>query len=250
MSFQVNDGQRPDLLELGRRAGGELPDPIDPAYSSALERSRQVVAPFDFKMLSAAAARAPADDLLAPAPDAPVAPARRPAWWRWSLGLAVPVLAAAAAFALVVLPPVDPLGVRAKGSATLSYDVWRDGAASPGGDGLPLGAGDRVQFRYAGGSHETMVLLSIDGDGHLSLFYPAVGDRAEPVQAGGPHRFPDSIALDDAPGPEIFVAVFGVERVDEATALALDAWERGGRAGLEALDRTDPDIAIAIVPRE
>jgi hypothetical protein len=250
MTFDVNDGRRPDLLELGRRAGGELPEPLDPEYGSALERSRQAVAPFDWKMLSAAAARAPAGDLLAPAPDPLPATGRLQRWWRVSLGLGVPLLAAAAALVVVVMPPSDPTGVRAKGGATLSYDVWRDGAASSGPDGRPLGAGDKVQFSYAAGSHETMVLLSIDGDGHLSLFYPATGDRAELVEPGGPHRFADSIELDDAPGPEVFVAIFGVADVADATGPVVDAWEQRGLAGLEALDREDPDIAIAIIPRE
>jgi len=113
--------------------------------------------------------------------------------------------------------------------------------------GTPVGAGDVLGFRVVRGPHRGVVLLSVDGTGLVSVFFPAEGTDPEPLEGGGPVELPGTVMLDDAPGPELFVAVFD-RPADEAKALVQERYWTDGRTGLRALAARD-DVAVAEVMR-
>lgn len=225
--FPVNDGSRPSRLALARAATGELPPVPGPEaerYAAELDAARAELAPFDATILRAAAARVESErPRVAPRP-----------WyrrlWVW------PVLALAAA--LLVVLPRGPTN-RPKGSVDLDFLVLRDGQVQPGQPGGTYRAGDRLQFTYRADGLDSLVLLSIDGEGTLTVFYPSAGEEPAAVVPGDRHVLEGSIELDDAPGPEVFVAIFGPSSVSEAEELALEAYRSGGADGLEALAKAD-----------
>jgi hypothetical protein len=66
---------------------------------------------------------------------------------------------------------------------------------------------------------------------------------------GAPTLLEGSVRLDDASGPEAFVAVFDAEDVSAARGRVDAAWADGGLAGLEQAAQAD-DIALLILPKE
>lgn len=233
MKFPVNHGERPSRLELARQLTGEAPPtPAHAAQRAELQAELQqvTVAPFDMAILQAHAARL---DDPRPAPR----PARR---WAWLL---LPLLAS---FALFFVRPPDEN--RIKGETDLDFYVLRDGEVYPGDPEQPVRSGDRIQFTYRAGQHDGLVLLSVDGTGALTVFYPPAGNAPMEVIPGERRVLQGSILLDDAPGPEVFLAFFGTS-VTEARAVANQTFTAEGVDGLVELDRS-PDVSILVLKKE
>jgi hypothetical protein len=239
MTFDINDGRRPSHFELARRATGETAGEVPDDFRAALESAKARVRPFDWEVLSKHAARIDEEPVAARA-------AARP--WLWAL---FPTLVAA--MALLVLVPTQRSTDRTKGGAFLipsvSYHVMR-GEEVFAQDALPsLREGDRVQFTVDPAGHDALVLLSVDGLGHWTTYYPTAGSTPAPV-APRPQELPESIQLDDAPGPEVFVAFFGVTSVEEARSMAEAAYREGGAEGLQDLARERDDIEVSVIRKE
>ncbi|MFT5684869.1 MAG: hypothetical protein ACI8RZ_005814 [Myxococcota bacterium] len=248
MAININDGTRASHLTLDRRATGELEGEVPQAHRDVLAAAKARVAPFDFEILRAASHRV-AQENAAQRVAAP-APARR--WW----SLLLPVLAAVTTMLLVIQIgiPDDPIpddGHRIRGGALLDTFVMQDGVGQPWEPGTVLAEGDFVQFAYSAESQgDTMVLLSIDGEGTLTVFWPAEGDTPEPVHPSGKGLLEDSIELDGAMGPEAFVVFFGIDSVEEVSRLAEDIYETGGPLGLTRLAQQDPTVDVVIIEKE
>jgi hypothetical protein len=216
-------------------------DGLDQAQQQALELD-----PFDqaYPRLAARVAELPARD---PAVHSrPTSPARA-ALRRW-LALArdprtwaaVAVATAALALALVLdrgPQPADPArddelsaAVRAKGKVALDLFALEDGAVTEAEPGTALRPGDRIQFTYTSAGLDHVIVLGADGEGVLTRYYPDRGADSQPIAPGTRMVLEDSIVLDAAPGPEVFVAVFSDE------PLPLDAVEEAARAALAAGD--------------
>lgn len=238
MTFTVNDGSRPSLLLLGRRATGEVEGSVPVAYQRALEEARARMPRFDFEVLRTRSYRL--DDRAAPA-----GPERR---WSWSSWL-VPVLVAAGLL-VTLRPPAHETRLRGSTEAALELYVLDGGVAREGRSGEVLRAGDQVQFAYQSGGRDSLVLLDVDGTGRVSVFWPAGGDLPVRAQRQGTRLLEDSIVLDDAPGPEVFVGVFGARSVGEAVTLVRDAWQRGGPEAVERLADARPDLAVVVIHKE
>jgi hypothetical protein len=240
---QLNDGTRPSRVMLARAAIGETAPQSGPealAYAAELQDAEATLAPFDWEILRAAAARVEED------PPAR-APAQETPWWRRFGLVFAPALAVAAALVVAVLP--DAPSSRAKGEVDLDFVVLREGRVMPGVEGRVYGPGDLLQFTYRAEGHEQLVLLSIDGEGKVTVFYPSQGDAPLAVVPGERHVLDGSIALDAAPGPELFVAVFGPSSVSEARALVEGAWTKGGAAAVTRLKETDPAVDVVMVQK-
>lgn len=240
---QLNDGTRPSRLALALAATGETAPQSGPealAFAAELQEAEASLAPFDWEILRAAAARVEDERPVS-------APAQAPPWWR-RLGLVLaPALAVAAALVVAVLP--DAPSSRAKGDVDLDFVVLREGRVMPGVEGRVYGPGDLLQFTYRAAGHEQLVLMSIDGQGKVTVFYPSQGGAPLAVVPGERHVLDGSIALDAAPGPELFVAVFGPSSVSEARELVEDAWAHGGAAAVTQLKETDPAVDVVMVQK-
>lgn len=227
----LNDGTRPDRWELGQQLTGELARTSEAeAFGREVEAASAGLAEFDWEILSKAAHRAAADEERTterlPDVDEPAVP-----WWRrWWL---VPALAAALMLIVVVIPDEGYRG--AKGDADIDFMVLRDGQVQPGDETELFRRGDRLQFSYRTTGLSDLVLVSIDGDGVLSVYYPTDGGEPLAIVPGERHFLEGSIELDGAPGPEVFVGVFGAGSVDEARELVLEAYATGEHDAVEQL---------------
>lgn len=231
----INPGDRPSRLQLARHATGEAALPqADPAFLAAVEAERARTPAFDWDALRARADR--------PEPRGEVVAG--PSTWFRVARVAAPLLALAAAILLSVRTPPN----RLKGDADLGFYLLRDGQVLPGDPDAVYHAGDRIQFTYRG-PYDRLVLLSIDGTGTLTVFYPEYGETGVPIVPGERHVLEGSIELDDAPGPEVFLAFFGDSwTVTEARAFAEDAWRDGGAD--ELVEAAEDEPTLVALPLE
>jgi len=139
--------------------------------------------------------------------------ARRRRWW-----LLPSVLAPAlAALALVwwIRKPVDDDSVRIKGGLTFQVFANRHGEVIPVRDGTHLDAGDSIRFVVGTGSAPYVMVASIDGAGHPSIYYPYEGESSG-TATSEPSELPGSIVLDAANGPERVFALASATPLDAA----------------------------------
>jgi len=168
-------------------------------------------------------------------------------WWQaiW-IGTAGAVAILALAFLFAPPPTVDgiPAPNRYKSSVLLQGFVLVEGHAERIEAGARLADGDRVQFRVST-PHGYLALLGVDGTGTVSRYLPVGGERSAEFAPGNGRPLPDSLELDAAPGPEVFLAflsdepllVEDLERAvhdvvqDAGTAAVLtEDWEASGLA--------------------
>jgi len=158
-------------------------------------------------------------------------PRRRPAWW-W---LAVPMVVAIAAIVLLVRPEPAPPALTIKGDATWQLFANRGGQTFAVQDGTPLAVGDRIRFVITPDGARYVLVVSIDGAGASTVYYPYGGAASAAVTAQGRIELPGSIVLDAAPGPECVFALFSDEPIEAATIEAqLHAIGDGGAQAIRA----------------
>jgi len=188
-------------------------------------------------------------------------------WGRLTVALARPALgytalaavAAAAVVLAVVQPwraPVEPdegvaPGTRIKGAVALDLYALQGGDVVEAEPGVVLRPGDRIQFTYTSGPLDHLIVLGVDGRGTLSRYYPDHGAGSLAVTPGARMVLEDSLVLDDAPGPEVFVAIFSddplqVAEVEVAIQDALAAGEGDPRALLDLQLPPALDAAVAV----
>lgn len=159
---------------------------------------------------------------------------RRPAR-SWRLLLPVVLAAAAAVVLFVRRPPPELPRFQVKGGGALSVFALRGGESFRVGEGTALRAGDRIRFGVVAGDARFVLVASVDGRGQVSIYQPSI-----PVSTGeGPMWIlPDSIVLDDAPGPERIFALFSDRPVEEpAVTAALTALGAAGTGAIRGTTR-------------
>jgi len=166
--------------------------------------------------------------------------ARRKRW----MGVSAVLLPVVAAVGVLALQPTmervepEPLTTRAKGLRP-SLVVHRQ--VSDGEEVLSGGAvaaqGDVLQLAYVPGEASHGVVLSIDGNGSVTLHHPASVGGDTRLQRGGESRLPHGYQLDDAPSFERFFLVTGAAPIDVSEVLAAaDRLATGGQGLDGALD--------------
>lgn len=134
---------------------------------------------------------------------------------------------AAAASVLLMLRPPGPRE-RGKGSGFALGMYVQHGAgvrrAAPGEEVAP---GDAVRFTVTAPADGYVAVLSLDGLGRGSIYYPA-GPRAVPVSAGSDVALPLGTRLDATVGEERIVGLFCASAVELEPLRA--ALERGSSA--------------------
>lgn len=244
MSPRLNDGSRPSKLEVGRHLVGEQelsPEAQGHPNTRAWVEAVRVATPPPFsaenlRLRAAALEREASADNVVPL-------------FRRLVPYLGATLAMAAAAMLAVNVPIEAEN-RTKGQTELGFYVFRDGDAFPGDETDPVRAGDQVQFTYHPGAYNRLVVVGVDGSGTAQVYFPDEGERAMPVVPGERHVLEGSIMLDDAPGPEIFVAFFDGKAPTEAAREVRLAWNAGGAAALAALDQERDDVAILVLDKE
>ncbi len=247
MPFSPNDGGRPSRLDLARQLTGELPRDASPeldALEAEVASARAVLPPFDPELLRAAAARQEEAERRGQRPATAV---QRVRWWRSWFTALVPALACA--LALYALRAPEDAGNRLKGGVDLDFYVLQGAEVKPGVEGEVLAAGDRVQFTYRAAGHDTLVLVGVDGEGAVSLYYPERGDAPEAVEPWDRRVLEGSIELDDAAGPEVFVALFSVESASEGLELVEEIYAEGGWGAVVRWAKDAPDADALVVEK-
>jgi hypothetical protein len=133
----------------------------------------------------------------------PRRPRRR--WAMWSGGGAA--LAAAAA-ALILFVRGNDGGTRIKGGGgRIAFYVEHEGKMRAGKAGERVAPGDTLQLVYTSVDPFYGAILSVDGAGQVSRYFPD-GDRAAALPAGREQSFPRSTELDEVLGHETLYALF------------------------------------------
>jgi hypothetical protein len=134
----------------------------------------------------------------------PPRPRRARRWSAWMGG----ALAAAAALVFWIGrgPAEDADETRVKGSARLGFYVKRGDSVFRGGQAEALRPGDAIEFSYAAPAAGYLAVLSVDGAGHASIYFPT-GPRAQALEPG-PQLLPQSTTLDAVLGRETLYALW------------------------------------------
>lgn len=158
-------------------------------------------------------------------------------WW-W---LAAPVLAAAAVMAFVATrhaPAAEP-DLMIKGDASWQVFARRGERTFQVHDGAALAAGDRVRFVVVPDRARYLLVASIDGSGHASIYFPFDGAHSGKLD-GARVELPDSVVLDDSHGPERLFALFSDDPLDAAAVSELlHAIGEHGAAAIRATTHLD-----------
>ncbi len=130
------------------------------------------------------------------------------------LAIAAPLLGLAAAIALVLVPRVDqtvtplPDVRRGKGDEqAIAFFVKRGERVMRGSDLPALEPGDQIRFAYTSNDPTYLVIISVDGAGVASTYFP---EANQPVELVGATEglLPIATELDDTLGRETIHAFF------------------------------------------
>lgn len=154
---------------------------------------------------------------------------RRAKWWRWP-ALLTPALVSVALIGLAVLrrPMVDdfmlkflrPPGedILSKGGVVLElYRKTATGSAKVFPE-VPLAPGDTLGFKVKESTRGFIAIVSKDGSGAVSVYYPYNGAAAAPYEPKQPD-LPGAVELDDTLGHEDIHALYSTKPFELAWAL-------------------------------
>lgn len=159
---------------------------------------------------------------------------RRRRWWWIVPSVLAPALAALALVWWIRTPAPADDPVRIKGDLTFQVFANRHGEVIPVRDGTHLEAGDSIRF-VVGAQAPYVMIASIDGAGHPSIYYPYEGERSG-TATPSPSELPGSIILDAAGGPERVFALASATPLDAhvVTRVLAEIGARGASAIREA----------------
>lgn len=166
--------------------------------------------------------------------------------WRWSLGLAIPLVAGVLLLTRGhqgvlnpdgPVPTPDTLGI--KGMPVLQVFARRQGLGTVAAevtkvkDGDHLAAGDALRFVLYPTGLPYVLIASVDGAAQTSIYYPFHGEASAEVDNKNTVPVPGSIVLDQAPGPERIFVIHSERPISASTARA--ALARLGSGGADAI---------------
>ncbi len=159
---------------------------------------------------------------------------------RWAMGIAASLLLAAGLYGLSKKPAStatapDPEYLADKGPAGLEVWCRRTDRVFRVQQGDKLYPEDMVRFvpRFRGATARYVMVVSIDGRGAISRYFPVSSDTAKRVSRSG-SPLPGSTVLDDTPGPERILLLTSPEPFQfEAVRRALEAEWRSARSAAE-----------------
>jgi hypothetical protein len=151
------------------------------------------------------------------------------------------IASAAVAAAILLLihrqPAGDdhPSGLRRKGGPELAIFARHGERVFRVGDGTHLEAGDTLRFQAEPSGAAYLMVASIDGTNHASIYVPYDGKTSLRIPEDRTFRDDAGIALDGARGPERIFALFSKRPLDSAAVTrALSNIGAGGHAAIRA----------------
>ncbi|HZS37268.1 MAG TPA: hypothetical protein VFF06_10590 [Polyangia bacterium] len=149
---------------------------------------------------------------------------RRGASLRRRLLVVLPVIAAAAALLLLLprgmdLTPRERILVKG-GEPALRGFARRGDRVFAVSDGAVLAPGDDLRFVVEPGGRRFVLIASVDGAGHATVYHPYGGMTSAPLDKAPRIELPGSIHLDAAPGPERVFALYSDQPLDAQPVLA------------------------------
>jgi hypothetical protein len=117
-------------------------------------------------------------------------------------------LAAAAAVLLMFRSTDEALDTtRSKGSDHFGFYIKRGEHVSEGQSGARVRPGDQLRFTYTIKQARHIAVLSLDGAGVASVYFPDAASTRE-LPAGRARALPDAVELDDTLGEETLFGLF------------------------------------------
>jgi hypothetical protein len=106
--------------------------------------------------------------------------------------------------------------------------------------GVRLRPHDQLRFVALHLSRRYVLIASIDGSGHSSIYFPFEGSESAAVAPGERVEIPGSIVVDASPGPERFFALFSEHPLQTISVRrALDVVGRQGPSGIRNASKLD-----------
>ncbi len=204
LSADVLDQMKMDLLDPQAKSDAERHMQGCPRCRLAYEQLELAYQEFDQSVLPRTL-----DQVLQKAPGAKSS-LSKPSWWLWpAMATAV---AATGLLMFIMLTPSTPVpnqghDVRIKGDPNFRVFAWRAGAVFAVKPQSVLQAGDRIRFVIEPGQAHYLMIVSRDGPGKCSLYYPPGAKQSGKLEPGQ-SELPGSIQLDTAQGPERLLAIF------------------------------------------
>ncbi len=139
----------------------------------------------------------------------------------WPAWIATPTLALAGLMVMLMLRPQPrtedgELGI--KGGPLFSTFVRHAGKVAPLGNHATLHAGDELRFVAVSSDLPYLLVCSLDGAGHPSVYYPFGGAASGHIATQTRVELPGSVILDESPGPERLFALFSKAPIPAADA--------------------------------
>ncbi len=194
---------------------------------------------------------------LPPLARPPAAPSGDKPGRGWARTGAAGLAIAAAALLVIIVRPTDRIedpeastpdlrpNTRTKGVPTLHFHIRRDGAVLEGGPGEHLRPGDALRFAYSWPEGGTVAVLSRDGAGTVSTYFPE-GDHTFAAPAGEAIDLPGAVLLDEVLGDEVLYGVFCARELPLRTLeRAIEAHPDGPSVDGCAIDRIRVDKRAA-----
>lgn len=118
-------------------------------------------------------------------------------------------------------PPTDVTRPKGPELTEPNLIVYRKGDSEPEKlkNGVKAKAGDLLQIAYAAAKEKYGVILSVDGNGTVTLHYPERKDQSTVLKKGTNVLLGNSYELDNAPGFERFFFITSMSEIDVADVL-------------------------------
>lgn len=129
----------------------------------------------------------------------------------WKTSFACATIAAMAV--ILLIPRQEQNLILSKGGTSLGFYVVRGNEIQTGRDQMKLAPDDEMKFYYSSERSEFLLLVGIEEDGALSVYYPFGGGESQPISKGSKVFLREAIRWKPHTSSEKFYAIFSEKPV-------------------------------------